>query len=186
MDDASGDYRRATERGTVASNLDQPVPPTPAQATAFALMGSPQLSFIFSIICFMHAIFSINIKEEMKTAKLQPMLRQSIGDQILSLLAQDANVSDDPLEKANATRARRIFEDFRTAHPESSSSKQHLREMRRKVLEQLHRVDINPHVLALGWLRQYRRAWSVYIRRRWKEIVAAKDRKLKKAEKPAK
>jgi hypothetical protein len=42
-----------------------------------------------------------------------------------------------------------------------SSSEQKRQEMRRKILEQLHHVDINPHVIAMRWLSQYRRAWWV-------------------------
>jgi hypothetical protein len=68
------------------------------------------------MLSFMFAIFSINIKKEIKAAKSEPMLRESIGDQILSLIVQDANQSNELLEKVNASRARRIFEDFRTAH----------------------------------------------------------------------
>jgi hypothetical protein len=118
----------------------------------------------------------LRIRDEIRYAKSSAVLDTSIGDQIIALLRQTVAESDDATERASAQQAVDILENFRTTQGGPGSSKEEKKKVRGEILEKLHHVDINLHVLALDWLRQYVSKWWAYIRERRKAIKAAKRR----------
>jgi hypothetical protein len=122
---------------------------------------------------FMRYMFQfIFVKEEKELAKSTPMLLDSIGDQITSILRSDATQCDESAQNTNARLAMAIFDEFKEVqtclvNPEE----QETRQLRKALIEKLQHVDINPHSLAMRWLHFYTRDWWEYaqIRGRFAE-----------------
>ena len=110
------------------------------------------------------------------------MLKVSIGDQIRRLLEQDAHKSKESSEKMNAILALAIINRYRTEQI-TATTREAEENVRKILLEELHCVDIDPHKLAMRWLRTYISDWWDYLMERrtmWREERARSKGKMKR------
>ena len=111
---------------------------------------------------------STSLKEQKRAARSTPILRESIGNQVLYILEEDASEPKESTEKTNAILALKLFEDFKVAQGRLGNPKEKGGEIWKEFLKKLHRVDIDPHSLAMRWLLLYTGAWWQFIHARWK------------------
>jgi hypothetical protein len=91
------------------------------------------------------------------------MLRDSIGDQITSILRKDASQDGESIQKTNARLALDYIEEFREDWRKAADSNTELRKLRKSLVKKLRRLDMDPHMLAVRWLRLYTKDWWNYI-----------------------
>jgi hypothetical protein len=126
-----------------------------------------------------HSSFLVRMRKEKEEAKSTPMLKVSIGDQIRRLLEQDTQSSEESSKKTNAILALAIINKYRT-ELRTTVRREAEEDVRKRLLEQLHRVDIDPHKLAVRWLTTYTSDWWDYLKRRtmlMKERAKSKGKK---------
>jgi hypothetical protein len=121
-----------------------------------------------------------NWKEELEEAKNAEILRLSIGDKIMEILRTDAKEMEFSIKKTNAILALSILRRFKDA--QSAGGKENggvdTSSGWRKFSKELHDADVNPHVLAVRWLKEYTTFWWVHFNGRWEvhraEVVKGK------------
>jgi len=121
-----------------------------------------------------------NRKGEWEKVKEAEILRVSIGDKIMEILRADAEETGVSIEKTNAILALKILDRFKEAWSGGKkenggvdTSEWKKRHGWRKFSKELHHVDVNPHVLAVKWLKEYTAFWRVHFEGRW-EVHRAK------------
>ena len=117
----------------------------------------------------------LRFRKEKEAAKSTPMLKVSIGDQIRHLLEQDIRGSEESSEKTNAVLALAIINRYRTEQ-RTTATREAEEDVRKRLLEQLHHVDIDLHKLAVRWLQAYTFDWWNYLKKRWAMLTEERAR----------
>jgi hypothetical protein len=121
-------------------------------------------SFIFSTLRGPRSVEDKALADESS-----PILLQSIGDQIITVLKKkEADRSEESIRRTNASLALSKLGMLKAKYT-NIYSKEGLREAQKESLEELHNIDINPHELAVDWLKEYMKAYEKYIQKRWKK-----------------
>ncbi|PMD58058.1 uncharacterized protein K444DRAFT_21192 [Hyaloscypha bicolor E] len=124
-------------------------------------------SFIFSTLRGPRSI-----EDKALAGESSPILLTSIGDQIITVLQKEADRSEESIRRTNARLALSIM---LKAKDTNIDSQEGLRKAQKESLEELHNIDINPHELAVAWLKEYMKAYEKYVlkrREKWKQEKA--------------
>jgi hypothetical protein len=108
-------------------------------------------------------------KKEREPAKSTPMLRDSIGDQVISILRKDATQDGESTRKTNARLALANIDEFRENCSKAAGSEDDIRILQEDLVKKFHHLDIDPHLLAVRWLRIYTKDWWDYIQERYED-----------------
>lgn len=122
-----------------------------------------------------------NLREERKIAREANSLRGSVGDKIMELLRTDAAADRISIEKTNAMLALDILDHLKlsldpeereetgTTDAEAGTAKKETRDKQtwRMFSHELHKVGVNPNVLAMRWFLEYATFWWVHLNWRW-------------------
>lgn len=111
-----------------------------------------------------------NRKDEWEQVKGAEILRYSIPEKIVGMMKADASESTESIKKTNAVLALELLSRFNQEGIENvdNNGEEQIQEKRwRKFLTDLHRLDVNPHLLAVRWLKEYATFWLVFFEGRW-------------------
>jgi hypothetical protein len=81
------------------------------------------------------------LRKERNEAKSAPMLRDSIGDQVTSILRKDASQDGESIQKTNARLALTYIEEFREDWRKAAGSDKELRKLRKNLVKKLRCLD---------------------------------------------
>ena len=102
-------------------------------------------------------------RAEFKALGRAPVLRP-IGEQIAALLEEISREPEDSTERTSARKVLPLVEQLKTIRRAENMD---VREWK-KLVDNFHRLDMNPYELAIRWLQDYIRQWEVYLMERLK------------------
>lgn len=115
-------------------------------------------------------LFVKNIGTELGLARTHHFLRDSIGEQITTILNEVANQEKESMQKANARLALNVSRRMqREAHRPGATAKEK-EDAERKLDQELCKIDLNPIALAEIWFAKYLSSWKWFISRKFAEI----------------